>query len=147
MLRIPMLSLEPANDLKRFIMRTYSKRTKDAKTTCEIADPMLISEPEKQEVRAMVIEMRTPLKQATDQVSCSLDDEVVILNLESSLYFGLDEVAACIWEAMREPATPSEICQKVMDRFDVQEEQCLSDVLSFLEKLAEASLIQAHSEK
>jgi Coenzyme PQQ synthesis protein D (PqqD) len=95
----------------------------------------------------MMIEMSTSVKQSTDQVSCSLDDEVVILSLESSLYFGLDEVAACIWDAMREPAKPSDICQKVMDRFDVGEERCLADVFDFLEKLAEASLIQTHLEK
>jgi len=95
----------------------------------------------------MVIEISTSVKQSADQVSCNLDDEVVILSLVSSLYFGLDEVAACIWDAMRESAKPGEICQKVMDRFDVDEEQCLADVLGFLEKLANANLIQAHHEK
>lgn len=95
----------------------------------------------------MVIEMSTSVKQSNDQVSCNLDDEVVILSMVSSLYFGLDEVAACIWEAIQEPAKPTEICQKVMDRFDVGEEQCLADVLSFLEKLAKANLIQTHLEK
>ena len=92
----------------------------------------------------MAIVMSTSVKQSAAQVSCSLEDEVVILSLESSLYFGLDEVATCIWDAMREPATPSEICQKVMDRFDVGEEQCLTDVMDFLEKLTKASLIQTH---
>lgn len=95
----------------------------------------------------MAIDLSTSVKQSVAQVSTSLDEEVVILNLKSSLYFGLEGVAACIWNAIREPANPAEICRQVMDRFDVGEEQCLAEVLDFLEQLAKAGLIETHSER
>jgi hypothetical protein len=39
----------------------------------------------------MPIELSTVVKKSKEQVSCSLNDEVAILNLKSALYFGLDE--------------------------------------------------------
>ncbi|MGD9657148.1 MAG: PqqD family protein [Methylocystis sp.] len=93
----------------------------------------------------MAIDLSTPVKQSSAQVSTSLDEEVVILNLESSLYFGLEGVAACIWNAIREPTNGVEICRKVMDQFDVGEEQCRREVLEFLEQLVTAGLIETSS--
>ena len=93
----------------------------------------------------MVIDSSTPVKQSSIQVSTFLDEEIVILNLESSLYFGLEGVGACIWSAIEEPANAAEICRKVMERFDVGEDQCLNEVLGFLDQLATAGLIETTS--
>jgi Coenzyme PQQ synthesis protein D (PqqD) len=90
----------------------------------------------------MAIGLSTLVKHSTDQVSCNLNGEVVVLNLKSTLYFGLDEVGACIWNSLRDPKRSSDICRIVMDRFDVKEEQCRADVLDFLGNLDKAGLIQ-----
>jgi hypothetical protein len=89
----------------------------------------------------MKIELETTVKQITDQVSCNLNDEVAILNLESSLYFGLDEVGAYIWQAMREPTKVSDLCRRVFERYDIGAEQCEADVLDFIQKLDDAKLL------
>jgi Coenzyme PQQ synthesis protein D (PqqD) len=89
------------------------------------------------------IELSTLVKQAEHQVSCNLNDEVVILNLESTMYFGLDEVGACIWQALSEPRVVSELCKAVLDQFDVVEARCNNDVIEFLTKLDEAGLIKS----
>lgn len=90
----------------------------------------------------MAIGLSTLVKHSTDQVSCNLNSEVVVLNLKSTLYFGLDEVGACIWNSLRDPKRVSDICRIVMDRFEVKEEQCCADVLDFLGNLDKAGLIQ-----
>jgi len=90
----------------------------------------------------MAIGLSTLVKHSTDQVSCNLNSEVVVLNLKSTLYFGLDEVGACIWYSLRDPKRVSDICRIVMDRFEVKEEQCRADVLDFLGNLDKAGLIQ-----
>ena len=82
------------------------------------------------------------VKQSAEQISCNLNGEIAILNLKTALYFGLDEVGACIWEAMDEPRKVSELCERVLGRFDVGEEQCRADVLVFLRRLNEAGLIE-----
>jgi Coenzyme PQQ synthesis protein D (PqqD) len=82
------------------------------------------------------------VKQSKDQVSCKLNGEVAILNLKSTLYFGLDKVGAYIWEALREPRKVSELCATVLDRFDVDEDQCRTDIFGFLTQLEQAGLIE-----
>ena len=90
----------------------------------------------------MLIELSTTVMQSKDQVSCNLNDEVAILNLKSTLYFGLDEVGAYIWQALVEPRAVSELCKAVLDRFDVDEARCRTDVLEFLTELDQAGLIE-----
>ena len=89
----------------------------------------------------MKIELGTTVKQSTNQVSCNLNDEVAILNLESSLYFGLDEVGAYIWQAIREPTKVSDLCEQILERYDVEAEECRADVLEFIQKLDDAKLL------
>jgi hypothetical protein len=45
-----------------------------------------------EKVDAMRIQLATMVQQSTEQVSCDLNGEIAILNLKSTLYFGLDEV-------------------------------------------------------
>src|ERR1700730_14078399 len=93
-------------------------------------------------VDAMQIELATMVKQCTEQVSCNLNGEIAILNLKSTLYFGLDGVGACIWEAMAEPKKVSDLCKRVLERFDVREEQCQEDIMVFLGILNDAGLVE-----
>jgi Coenzyme PQQ synthesis protein D (PqqD) len=90
----------------------------------------------------MRIELSTTVKQSIQQVSCNLNGEIAILNLKSTLYFGLDEVGACIWEALAEPRRVSELCEQVLERFDVGEPQCQADMIDFLARLNEAGLVE-----
>jgi hypothetical protein len=87
------------------------------------------------------IELSTVVKQTEHQVSCNLNDEVVILNLKSAFYFGLDKLGAYIWQELSEPRAVSEVCQAVLDRYDIEEARCHTDVIEFLAKLGEAGLV------
>jgi Coenzyme PQQ synthesis protein D (PqqD) len=90
----------------------------------------------------MKIELTTTVKQSTNQVSCNLNGEVAILNLNSTLYFGLEEVGAYIWQAMEKPAKVSDLCQQVLEHFDVGEEECQADILKLVQRLDDAGLIE-----
>jgi Coenzyme PQQ synthesis protein D (PqqD) len=90
----------------------------------------------------MSIALTTMVSKAKDQLSCNLGDEVAILNLKSTLYFGLDEVGAFIWQAIEQPQPVVEICRAVIERYDVDEPRCEADVLAFLNKLNELGLIK-----
>jgi hypothetical protein len=81
-------------------------------------------------------------QRSTEQVSCNLDEEVAILDLEKSRYFGLAGVGAHIWLALEKPCSVDEICISVVDHFDVTPEVCREDVVKFLTNLQQAGLIQ-----
>lgn len=90
----------------------------------------------------MMIDSSSRMRKSADQVSCELNGEVAILNLKSTLYFGLDQVGATVWEALDEPRTARELCQALLDKFDVDEERCHEDILDLLGRLYKAGLIE-----
>jgi hypothetical protein len=84
----------------------------------------------------------TIVKQSKDQASCCLNDEVAILNLQSTMYYGLDEVGAYIWQALNEPRPVSEICIMVLESFEVDPERCRMDIFNFITKLEKEGLVE-----
>jgi hypothetical protein len=80
-------------------------------------------------------------KRAVNQISVDLDGEIAILNLDTKLYFGLTDVGALIWDKLEEPSDLKALCSAVSATFNVGEEQCASDVESFLAALDKARLL------
>jgi len=89
-----------------------------------------------------MLDLSTVVRKSARQVSCVLDDEVAILNLDRALYFGLQGVAAHIWDALQEPRSVGEICDGVMDHFNVTAEMCRADVDCFIVSLRDAGLVE-----
>lgn len=89
-----------------------------------------------------MLDPSTIVRKSAGQVSCALDDEVAILNVERALYFGLQGVAAHIWEALQEPRSVGELCDGVMEHFDVPSDVCQADVSRFIASLRDAGLVE-----
>jgi len=81
------------------------------------------------------------VRQSQHQVSCNLDNEVAILELQAALYFGLNDVGAHIWQLLQEPRSVDGICDSVAEHYDVDPATCRTDVLRFLERMRDAGLI------
>lgn len=76
------------------------------------------------------------------QASCQIDDETVIMHLETGRYFGYDPVGTRIWALMKEPRTVSAICEQLVTEYEgVEASQCTSDVLAFLRELLDEGLV------
>lgn len=76
------------------------------------------------------------------QVSTQTEGEVVILNFDAGVYYGLDEVGARIWEIVSEPVAVDAICDRIVSEFDVDPARCEADLESLLGDLADAGLIE-----
>jgi hypothetical protein len=68
-------------------------------------------------------------------------DETVILDLGSGTYFGLDPVGARIWQLIGEGRSLGEICDTMLDEYDVSREALELDVVELADKLLEQKLI------
>jgi len=84
---------------------------------------------------------------AKEQVSCSLADEAVILDLKSGVYYGLNEVGARVWHLIQEPKTVSEIRDAILQEFDVDQNLCERDLLVLLGDLVGKQLIEVQDGK
>jgi len=84
----------------------------------------------------------------TDKITISpqamarqVDDETVILHLGSGTYFGLDPVGARIWKLMGEGKTPAEICEVMLEEYDVSREDVERDTMKLVQDLLARDLI------
>ena len=83
---------------------------------------------------------------SSEQISSDLGSEAVILNIKSGVYHGLNEVGASIWKLIQEPRTIEEIKQRLLEEYNVEPEQCQSDLIALLEDLVAAGLIVINNE-
>ena len=70
-----------------------------------------------------------------------LSGEKVMIDFESGKYFLIKGVGNDIWEMIQNDITVSDIISKLLEEYDVSEEECESSVMDFLEKLSEFQII------
>lgn len=73
--------------------------------------------------------------------------EGVILSLKNGKYYGVNPVGASIWQAIQSPATLQEIQTAVTREYDVDQETCRQEVLTFLEQMVNEELVEVSHEK
>jgi len=95
--------------------------------------------------RPAIANLSDVFKRSDQQVSCEIDDEVVILNLKREIYFSLDGAGVQIWEALNEPRSVAEICASIIAQFDVSPSECEADVIEILSDLSRAGLVERAS--
>lgn len=75
-----------------------------------------------------------------------IDEEIVLLNLNGGLYYGLEPVGSRIWELLlEEPRTLDSLTEMLMDEFDVEEARCRQETAKFLETLVEKGLLSGQT--
>ena len=68
-------------------------------------------------------------------------DEVVLLDLASGNYFGLDAVGARAWELLAEGRAVPEVLDAIASEYEVTREQLESDLARLLHELGAAGLV------
>ncbi len=61
-------------------------------------------------------------------------DEVVVLDLNETVYLTLNSSGAVLWELLDGGATQAELAQALVDRFPISLEEAASDVDAFVER-------------
>jgi Coenzyme PQQ synthesis protein D (PqqD) len=77
-----------------------------------------------------------------DVVAREVAGEMVLLDLASGLYFGLDPVGSRIWDRLSEgPCSLTEVCDMIEAEFDAPRDQIESDLLALAAQLTDKKLI------
>jgi hypothetical protein len=93
-------------------------------------------------LRMANLTLETVVARRAEPLTAPVDGELVMLDPHRSRYFGLDAVGHRIWELLERPRSVGALCAELQGEFDVDAENCLGDVLAFLEELAEAELVE-----
>lgn len=71
-----------------------------------------------------------------------MDDEMVLMGAEDSLYYGINPVGTEIWGMLEDkPQSFQSICNYLQQTYDVEEHQCAEDAMQFLHKLLEHKMV------
>lgn len=83
----------------------------------------------------MDLRLDTIVVRRADVLAQPVDDEMVMMALESNKYYGLNPMGRRIWEMLEQPTTVAAICAQLVRDYDVTPEQCAAEVIAFLADL------------
>ena len=79
-----------------------------------------------------------------DVIAREVAGEMVLLDLASGLYFGLDPVGSRIWERMAAgPCSLAEVCDVIEAEFDAPRAQIEADIVALAQQFTDKRLITA----
>jgi hypothetical protein len=81
-----------------------------------------------------------------NQIFSELQGEAVILDINSGVYYGLNQVGASIWNLIQVPKTVKEIKDALLAEYEVDPQACETDILVLIEDLASKGLIEIRHE-
>jgi len=88
--------------------------------------------------------MTQKFRAKTDGISWrEVDDEVVILDLETSKYLSLNGSAAVLWLALQKPVGVDGLAAELASRFELDEATARTDAEAFVEDCRGRDLIEA----
>ena len=80
-------------------------------------------------------------KPTSDVLCQSVGGEVVLLDLASERYFGLDPVGARIWNLLDQGLSLQQVLETLCTEYDAPRERLQSDLLDLVTQLADAGLV------
>lgn len=89
-----------------------------------------------------MVDATATFAQSPNVIARQVDGETVLLDLESSTYFGLNAVGSCIWALLGEgPKSLDAIADMVTAQYDIDRATASSDIAALLSELEEQGLI------
>jgi len=71
-----------------------------------------------------------------------LDDEMILLNLDSESYFGLDTIGAAMWNALVSTDSVGNAAVLLTEEFDVERDRLEADLASLIASLVDRGLLE-----
>ncbi len=71
-----------------------------------------------------------------------LQGEMVLLNLTTGVYFGLDQVGTRIWQLLQEHQHLQSVLDRLVEEYEVAETRCREDLLKFVALGLEKGLLE-----
>ncbi len=75
-------------------------------------------------------------------VQSKIGEEVVMLDMDSGFYFGLNSVASVIWGMLANEIGFEALIDHLMTQFDVERALCEADTKELLDQLLEKNIIR-----
>jgi hypothetical protein len=92
--------------------------------------------------RDSTISENSIVQSVKNQISSDLGGEAVILNMNTGIYHGLNEVGAFVWNLIEQPQLVQDIQQRLLQEYEIEVSVCKLDLFALLKDLQDAGLIE-----
>lgn len=84
---------------------------------------------------------------SSEYLYSEIDSEAVILDIQSGIYYGLNDTGNQIWHWLQTPKTSSELLDLLLKEYDVILEQATDDLQNLLQEMVKTGLIKTVNEQ
>ena len=89
-----------------------------------------------------IISEKSIVVSVKNQISSDLGGEAVILNMNTGIYHGLNEVGARVWNLIEQPQVVKDIQQLLLQEYEIESSVCTKDLFALLNDLQKTGLIE-----
>jgi hypothetical protein len=89
--------------------------------------------------KSLIVSSR--IQQKKGNIVSDMNGEVVMLSINNGKYYNFGEVGGEIWNLIHNWISIDSLVSKLMEVYDIEEDECIEQVLSFLEELSKEELI------
>jgi len=77
-----------------------------------------------------------------EQLFSEIDNEVVMLNIQSGEYYSLNSIGSAIWKMLSIPSTFEALIKSLMEDYNVDRVTCENDTNEFIEESVSLGIIR-----
>ncbi|TDG37685.1 PqqD family protein [Pedobacter changchengzhani] len=86
--------------------------------------------------------LNTTIKRGENYLHNEVDNELVMMNVNTGGYVSLNDTGKFIWHFLESPKTYQEIMDCLFNTYNVTKEQFTTDLVPFLEKMLDEKIIE-----
>jgi hypothetical protein len=87
------------------------------------------------------ITLEATVVRSNDVLVSPVDNELVMMDLERGMYYALNAIGADIWARLAQPVAVADLCDQLMQKYEVDRATCQADVLAVLNEMAANGLL------
>lgn len=92
-------------------------------------------------MNSKTITLETKVARNINIATNKIDDEVIMMSLEKGNYYSVNSIGTRIWNIIEQEKNVKEICDTLLQEYDIDKEHCEKAVIAFLEKMKTADLL------
>ncbi|MGQ4665903.1 lasso peptide biosynthesis PqqD family chaperone [Metabacillus halosaccharovorans] len=81
------------------------------------------------------------VRQGEGNIVSDMGGETVMLSIENSKYYNLGEIGGVIWELLKDPISISNLIDRLLTEYDVEQQDCEEQVMDFIKLLKNEGLL------
>lgn len=81
-------------------------------------------------------------RRSTQALHAEVGEDVVALQVQRGMCFGMENVTADVWRLLVRESSIEEICDQLVDQYDVDQTTCRKDVRELVELMIEEGLVE-----